>query len=97
MFKAYRQAMKAREPRRVEDRYDPLNTVFEARTQPTPEGLPVFFRDVTEARAAANARETLTRELHHRVRDLILLVPGMTRIGARLNFLMAFSATRLEA
>ncbi|MFW5661858.1 MAG: hypothetical protein ACOC05_10795 [Oceanicaulis sp.] len=93
MFKAYRQAMKAREPRRVEDRYDPLNTVFEARTQPTPEGLPVFFRDVTEARAAANARETLD----HRVRDLILLVPGMTRMGARLNFLMAFSATRLEA
>ena len=82
-FKAYRQAMDTGEPRRVEDRYEPLNAIYEAQAQPTPEGLSVFFKDVTEERAATEARETLTRELDHRVRNLFLLTSGMIRMGAR--------------
>ncbi|MEQ8403630.1 MAG: HWE histidine kinase domain-containing protein [Oceanicaulis sp.] len=82
-FKAYREAMESGEPRRVEDRYEPLNAVYEAWAQPTPEGLSVFFKDVTEERAAQQAREALTRELDHRVRNLFLLTSGMIRMGAR--------------
>ncbi|MGJ3230930.1 MAG: sensor histidine kinase [Oceanicaulis sp.] len=82
-FKAYRDAVETGEPRRVEDRYDPLNATYEAWAQPTADGLSVFFKDVTEERAAQQAREALTRELDHRVRNLFLLTSGMIRMGAR--------------
>lgn len=82
-FRAYREAMDSGEPRRVEDRYQPLGAVYEAWAHPTRDGLSVFFRDVTDERAAQEARDALTRELDHRVRNLFLLVSGMTRMGAR--------------
>lgn len=82
-FRAYREAMETGEARRVEDRYEPLNAIYEAWAQPTPEGLSVFFKDVTEERAAQQAREALTLELDHRVRNLFLLTAGMIRMGAR--------------
>ncbi|XBQ16814.1 MAG: PAS domain-containing protein [Oceanicaulis sp.] len=96
-FKAYRAAMEDGQPRRVEDTYAPFGATYEAWAQPNPDGgLSVFFTDVTEDRANEAAREALTRELDHRVRNLFLLVSGMTRMGARQHDDVAAFAKELD-
>lgn len=80
---AYTEALQTGQVRTVEADYARLKRTYEATAYPHADGLSVFFRDVTEARAARKARDAVTRELDHRVRNLFLLVAGMIRLGAR--------------
>jgi len=46
-FAAYRDSMENRRSNEVEDFYEPLGIWFEARVYPFPDGIAVYFRDVT--------------------------------------------------
>ncbi|WP_349368246.1 PAS domain S-box protein [Salinarimonas sp.] len=62
LFRAYSEAMETGRPTRAEQYYAPLDTRFEANAYPSPEGLTIFFRDVTaERRAAASLAESEAR------------------------------------
>ncbi|PPK97749.1 PAS domain S-box-containing protein [Kineococcus xinjiangensis] len=62
--RAYREAMSSGEVRTFETYYPaPLDAWFEIRAWPGPDGLSVYFEDVTERRAARVAAEAATRRL----------------------------------
>ena len=48
---------------------EPLNTWFDARFHPSPEGLSIFFTDVTKRKQAEEEVQRLNAELEQRVRD----------------------------
>jgi PAS domain S-box-containing protein len=58
-YDEYTAAMARQEPRTFESYYDPLGAWFEVRAYPSPEGLSVYFSEVTERRE----REDAVREL----------------------------------
>ncbi len=64
-YDRYHEAMETQEPVTFEAAYDPLETVFEVRVYPSPTGLSVYLRDVTERRrqqeAMAERERVLTR------------------------------------
>ncbi|MGZ8376495.1 MAG: PAS domain-containing sensor histidine kinase [Gemmatirosa sp.] len=60
----YRRAMDTGEVVTFEARYEPLDAWFELRAYPGPDGLSVYFRDITERRAAEMAK----REAEERLR-----------------------------
>ena len=61
----------------------PIERWIEARAFPSGDELTVFFRDVTEARAAEEDRKLLVHELNHRVKNLFAVVSGMVGMTAR--------------
>lgn len=86
----YKRAVKERVPVVVEDFSAKLGKWFEARAYPSDEGLSVFYRDVTEARAQSAAKGTsIARPLAGKiVRDLVELGgvahPFLQEVGRRL-------------
>jgi PAS domain S-box-containing protein len=52
---AYRSAMEGRTDISFEQFYPPLDTWFEARAYPSPEGISVYFRDITERKRSQEA------------------------------------------
>ncbi|MBC8135363.1 MAG: PAS domain S-box protein [Fibrella sp.] len=65
----YRRAVREQVPVQFDQFYPPLNTWFEVHAYPSPSGLSVYFRDVTEEKWAER-RERLLSELSERVRFL---------------------------
>lgn len=59
----YHRTMTAQVPEVIEAYYGPLDGWFEVRVFPAPEGLTVYFRDVTDARAADEERQGLIARL----------------------------------
>ncbi|MFB6304182.1 MAG: GAF domain-containing protein, partial [Haloferacaceae archaeon] len=59
----YRRAMETGESVAFEERYAPLGTWFEVRAYPSPTGLSVYFRDVTERKEREREREERERVL----------------------------------
>lgn len=53
--KEYEQAMASGQTRHFEQFYGPLQTWFEVHAYPSPDGLSIYFRDVSERRRAAEA------------------------------------------
>jgi PAS domain S-box-containing protein len=67
---AYRRAAAENVPVQVEAFYpEPLNAWFEVRCYPAPEGLSIFFTDVTKRKQAEEEVQRLNAELEQRVRD----------------------------
>ena len=67
---AYRRAAAENVPVQVEAFYpEPLNAWFEVRCYPSPEGLSLFFNDVTKHKQAEEEVRRLHAELEQRVRD----------------------------
>jgi len=67
---AYRRAVDQNVPVQVEAFYPaPLNAWFEVRCYPSPEGLSIFFNDVTKRKQAEEEIHRLNAELEQRVRD----------------------------
>lgn len=58
--------------------------------------LMIYLRDVSEARRLAEARDMLTRELNHRVKNLFAIVSGMVGMTARTAATPAEMATSLR-
>jgi PAS domain S-box-containing protein len=59
--RAYQKAMAEQVPVSVEESYPPLNAWFEARAHPSPEGLSVFYRNVTERKQREDGLAFLAR------------------------------------
>jgi len=51
-YDAYHRVMSARTPETVEEYYPPWDRWFENRIYPAPEGIAIFFRDITERKQA---------------------------------------------
>jgi PAS domain S-box-containing protein len=67
---AYRRAVAENVQVRVEAFYpEPLNAWFEVRCYPSPEGLSIFFNDVTKRKQAEQEIQRLNTDLEQRVRD----------------------------
>jgi PAS domain S-box-containing protein len=60
----YREAMRTQEPVAFESHAEALDAVIEVRVFPSPSGLSVYFRDVTEARRIKRELERTVETLH---------------------------------
>lgn len=60
-----------------------LGRWIEARAASQGGELSLFFRDVTARHRAQESRQLLTRELHHRIKNLFAIVRGMISMTAR--------------
>ena len=59
------------------------DTWYETTVVPSPPGFTVFLRDVTDRRRSAEERETMVRELHHRVKNTLATVQAIASTSAR--------------
>ncbi|WP_078571589.1 GAF domain-containing protein [Thioclava sp. F36-7] len=57
--------------------------ILEARLYPEHGAIIAYLRDVTEERQIAKARDTLTRELNHRVKNAFAMMSGLVGMTAR--------------
>jgi diguanylate cyclase (GGDEF)-like protein/PAS domain S-box-containing protein len=85
LLEHYRKAMENTRPTSIEAFWQPTGTWVEARAYPTPDGLSVYFHDVTEKRLAQEAvrkSEQRFRNLFQQAGDSILIADRELRIVA---------------
>ncbi|HEX2560612.1 PAS domain-containing protein [Phenylobacterium sp.] len=79
-----RKAMETARPAELEHSYhfvDGRSLWFETRAYPTDQGLAVFYRDVSERKAAEERLELLMREVDHRANNLMSVIQGAVRLS----------------
>ncbi len=78
VYASYQQAMAEGVTTTVEFFFPPLDTWFEARAYPSPDGLSVFFRDVTASKRVVDA----LKESEEGLRTIVDLMPAVLYILA---------------
>src|SRR4249919_3480473 len=69
LHRAYEKAMAEQQPVFLEEYYPPYGKWFENRIYPSPEGLTVYFHDISERKLAEQQIQQLNEGLEHRVRS----------------------------
>ncbi|MGJ7917092.1 EAL domain-containing protein [Massilia sp. LXY-6] len=85
VLEQYRKAMDGGQPTSIEAYWEPSGAWFEARAYPTPDGLSVYFHDITEKRLAEEAvrkSEQRFRNLFQQAGDSILIADHELNIVA---------------
>ena len=60
-YQAYYKAMETQEPEHIQEYYQPFNRWFENHIYPSPEGVSVYFKDITERKQAEQNLEKASR------------------------------------
>ena len=71
----YWKALAAGQVSRFTDYYQPLSKWFEIHAHPSPDGLAVYFRDVTQQRAQENQLRLLEKAVSH-LNDIVIITAG---------------------
>lgn len=77
---AYRRAVSERTMVCLEGFYPPLDSWFDVRAYPSPEGLSVLFLDITERKRAEARQRLLMRELDHRAKNVLAVVQSVVNL-----------------
>jgi len=71
----YHEAMRTQEPATFEEWYDPMDTWFEVRVYPDPDGLSVYFSDVTDRRERERELYILERAIQEASIPIVIADP----------------------
>jgi PAS domain S-box-containing protein len=91
LHRLYEHVMQTGAPADLEEIHpDPHNRWFQVHAYRSPDGLAVYFRDVTERRKAdekikrtLQEKEVILREVHHRVKNNLQVICSMLRLQER--------------
>ncbi|TKX75506.1 PAS domain S-box protein [Halorubrum sp. GN11_10-6_MGM] len=74
-YDRYHEAMRTQEPVTFEERYEPMDTWFEVRAYPDPDGLSVYFSDVTDRKERERELYILERAIQEASIPIVMADP----------------------
>jgi PAS domain S-box-containing protein len=100
-YRLHMEAVRESRPARGEILSEGLDIWVEVSVHPSPGGLSVYFRDITDRKRAEEQRELLLHELSHRVKNMLAVVQAIAgqtaaRAATGSDFMEAFKG-RLRA
>ncbi len=85
LYEKYHQSLNEQIPLTFEMYYTPLQTWFEIKTHPSPEGLSVFFRDITDEKEAERIQGQYEKKIEYQSEFLTAILENMEQGYANLG------------